>query len=170
MASLLLRVVDQPVDGAGRGHGVFEDAVPIAEDQIAGDEDALAFVPLGQEGEEHLHFVAALLDVADVVEDHGMIDVERGEFAFEAQVALGGQQPLDERVGRGEQDSVAVLDKLVADGCYDVALASAGQSEDEQIFPALDEAAFAQARHLLHHLGRQPTSFESCQSLLRRKI
>jgi hypothetical protein len=27
-----------------------------------------------------------------------MIDVERGEFAFEAQVALGGQQPLDERV------------------------------------------------------------------------
>jgi len=78
------RVVDQPVDGCGGGHGILENADPIAEDQVAGDEDALAFVPLGQEGEEHLHFVAALLDVADVVEDHGVIDVhsERRRFAW----------------------------------------------------------------------------------------
>ena len=74
-------MVDQPVDGGGSGHGILENADPVAENQITGDEDAFAFVPLGQEGEEHLHFIATLLDVADVVEDHGMIDVERGEFA-----------------------------------------------------------------------------------------
>jgi hypothetical protein len=111
-------------DPAGGGHGILENADPIAEDQVAGDEDALAFVPLGQEGEGHLHFVAALLDVADVVEDHGVIDVESGKFSFEAKVALGSQQPLDERKGRREQDPVAVPDELVADGSYDVALAS----------------------------------------------
>ena len=127
--------------------------IPIAEDQVAGDEDALAFVPLGQEGEKHFHFIAALLDVADVVEDHGVIDVERGQFSFQAKVALGGQQPLDKREGRREQDPVAAPDEFVADGSHNVTFASAGQSEDEQVLPTFDKATFTQARHLLHHLG-----------------
>ena len=86
------------------GHGILENTDPIAEDQVAGDEDAFAFVPFGQEGEKHLHFIAALLDVADVVEDHCVIDVEGRQLAFEAKVSLGGQQPLDERKGNPVTD------------------------------------------------------------------
>jgi hypothetical protein len=72
--------VDETVDSGRRRHWVLEDANPVAEDQVAGDEDAFALVPLGEEGEEHLHLVATLLDVDDVVEDHGVVDVERREF------------------------------------------------------------------------------------------
>jgi regulator of sigma D len=49
-----------------------------------------ALVALGQQREEHFHFLAALLDVADVVEDQHVEAVELLEFGFEPQVALGG--------------------------------------------------------------------------------
>jgi hypothetical protein len=38
---------------------------------------------------------------------------------LEAQIALGSEQALDERVGRDEQDAMPTLDQLVADGAAD---------------------------------------------------
>ena len=40
------RVVHEPVDGCGRGHWILEDPFPLGERQIAGQQDAAAFVSL----------------------------------------------------------------------------------------------------------------------------
>jgi len=42
-------MMHQPVDGRDGGHRVFEDAVPLAEDQVATDEHAFALIPFGEE-------------------------------------------------------------------------------------------------------------------------
>ena len=66
----------EAVDGSHGGHLVFEDLVPLREDQIGTDHDGAALVAFGQEGEEHLHFLPVLLDVADVVEDDDLVAVQ----------------------------------------------------------------------------------------------
>src|SRR5690606_36205623 len=69
-------VVNDAVNGGGRGEGIFEDLVPFGEDEIGGDHHTTALIPFGQEGKEHLHFLSALLDVTNVVEDHYLETVE----------------------------------------------------------------------------------------------
>jgi hypothetical protein len=49
------------------------DLVPFHEDGLAGDDDAAPLEAFREEREEHLHFVTALLDVADVVEDDDVL-------------------------------------------------------------------------------------------------
>jgi len=61
------------LDHRRRRHGVLEDPIPLAEDDIAGDDHAAALVAFGEGGEEHLHLVAALLHVSDVVEDDRVV-------------------------------------------------------------------------------------------------
>ena len=82
-------VVNHPIDGRRGGHGIFEDLVPLREDQVRGDDDAAAFVTLRQERKEYFHLVARLLNIADVVEDQNFIGIQAAEFRFEPQVALG---------------------------------------------------------------------------------
>jgi hypothetical protein len=72
-------VVHEPVDGGHGGHRVLEDLVPLAEDQVGGDDHGALLVALGQEGEEHLHLLARLLHVAEVVEDDRVIPRELGK-------------------------------------------------------------------------------------------
>ena len=62
------RVVNDAVDGCGRGHRVFEYLVPLAKDQIAGDDHGAPLVALGHESEEDFNLVRRLLHVTDVVE------------------------------------------------------------------------------------------------------
>ena len=40
-------VVDQSVDSGGRGHRVFEDSFPLGKRQVAGQQDAPAFIAFG---------------------------------------------------------------------------------------------------------------------------
>lgn len=68
---------------------------------------ALALVASRQEGAEHLHLVALVLDVADVVEEHRVEVIESVEFALQRKVALGAQQPLHELGGRSEMHGSA---------------------------------------------------------------
>jgi len=44
-------VVDQAVDGGGRGHGVLEDLLPFAERQVARQHYTASFVAFGKQGE-----------------------------------------------------------------------------------------------------------------------
>ena len=69
-------MVDDAVDGGGGGHWVFEDLVPLAEDQVAGDDHGASLVALGHEREEDFDFFGALLHVAEVVEDNDVEGIE----------------------------------------------------------------------------------------------
>jgi len=44
-------VVDQAIDGGGRGHGILEDLLPFAERQVARQHHTTALVAFGQQGE-----------------------------------------------------------------------------------------------------------------------
>ena len=49
--------------------GSFEDLLPLGKWQIAGDHDAAALIAMRQQVEKHLHLLATVLHVADVVDD-----------------------------------------------------------------------------------------------------
>ena len=80
--------MDHAVDRRGGGHGILEDPVPLGEDKIAGDENGAPLVPFSEEGEEHLHLVALLLDVAYVVHYYGVEAIELSQLGFEDEVTL----------------------------------------------------------------------------------
>jgi hypothetical protein len=62
-------MMHQPVDGSGGGHGVLEDTVPLAEDQVTADQYTFALVAFSEGGKQHLPLVAVLLEITDVIED-----------------------------------------------------------------------------------------------------
>ena len=87
---------------------------------------ASALVAFGQQREQHVHLGALLLHVADVVEAQAIEAVQAPQLAGQAQVALGGQQPLDERLHGREEHQGALAHQFVADRGHRVRLAHAG--------------------------------------------
>lgn len=85
-------VVDQAVDGGGRGHSILEDLLPFAERQVACQHHAASLVAFGQKGEQHLHLFAALLDVAQVVDDQRVELRQVLDDSSQPQVAFGNQE------------------------------------------------------------------------------
>ena len=85
-------MVHQSVDGRHRCHRIFENLIPLAENQIRTDPQTPPLVTFGQQGEEHFHFLPALLHVADVVQYEHVEAVELFEFLLQPQVALRRQQ------------------------------------------------------------------------------
>ena len=92
-------MVNHAVDCSHRGHRTFEYSFPFAEHEIGRDQHRFAFIALGKKGKEHLHFVAIVLDIADVIEDHTRIFVQLCQFLGQAQVPFGGEEPLHEGAG-----------------------------------------------------------------------
>lgn len=62
-------VVNKTVDRRSRRHGVFEDAFPLRKWQVARDQNAASLIAFGQQCEEHFHFLATLLYVAEIIDD-----------------------------------------------------------------------------------------------------
>ena len=123
----------EPVDGRHGGHRVLEDLVPLAEDQVRGDDDGLFLVAFGEEGEEHFHFLAGLVDVADIVEDDGIKALEFGKRGRQFQVALGGEQLGHEFEGGSEKHlQVVSLDPLATEGSHQMRFTPPWQAEAQQ--------------------------------------
>ena len=73
-------VVDHAVDGCQGGHRIFENAFPFAEHEIGRDQHRFALVALSEKRKEHLHFVAIMLHVANIIEDDTGIFVQLGQL------------------------------------------------------------------------------------------
>ena len=126
-------MVHDPVDRRRGGHGVLENPIPLREHEVGGDHDALALVALGEQGEQHFHLRAVVLNIADVVQYQALDAIELPEFAREAQIALGLEQSFHQRGHRHEQHRVALAHEFVAEGGHDMGLAGAG--ENNRILP-----------------------------------
>ena len=74
-------VMDDTVDSCGGSHRVFEDLVPLAENQVAGDDHRASLVALSHESEEDFDFFGALLHVANVVEDDDVKGIKAAQRA-----------------------------------------------------------------------------------------
>ncbi len=132
-------MVDEAIDGSGGGHGIFEDPVPLAEGQVAGDEQRATLVAFGHEGEEHLDLIGALLDVSDVIQNQELEGIKALQGTWQAEIAFGGEQILDEPESRREQDGVTAARQGVSEGGGGVGLSASGQSEAEDVGGALEE-------------------------------
>ena len=81
----------QAIDRGHGGHGILEDFVPLTEHQVRGDDHAPTFIALRQEGEQHLHFFAALLHVTEVVQDDHFEAFQLFDEGRQAVESLGDQ-------------------------------------------------------------------------------
>ena len=139
--------MDEPIDGGHGGHRVLEDLIPLTEDQVGGDQHrALPLVAFGEEGEEHLHLVLRLTDVAEVVADDGVEAMEFGEQVRQFEIAFGDEQLVDELEGRHEEDlQLVALDQFPAERGAVERLAAAGQAEGQKVVAPADKIAGEQA-------------------------
>ena len=110
-------VMDQAINGGHRGHGIFENALPFAEDEVGGDHHRFAFIALSQEREQDLHFITVVLDVADIVEDHTSKLVQFRKLLRQTQVPLCCQKSLDKGARGRPEDGVASLDDCIPNRC-----------------------------------------------------
>ena len=61
-------MVDEPVDGRDGNRGIWKHLVPFAERLIAGDDEAFAFIALGNEFEQDGGFGLIFADIAEIIE------------------------------------------------------------------------------------------------------
>ena len=133
-------MVHEPVHRCHGGHGVFEDLIPLAEDEVRTQQDAATLVALRKQGEEHFHFFAALLQVADVVEDEHFVAVEFLEFFFQPELAFGCEELAHDFEGGSKEDTPGVAqDEFATQGGEEVGLATTGQAKGEDVGGSLDE-------------------------------
>jgi hypothetical protein len=125
-------MMDEAVDGSRCSHGIFEDLVPLREDQVGDDDDGLFLVAFGEKREEDLHLFGRLLDVADVVDDDSEA-LELGDRLRKLQVALRDPELGDQTEGRNEEDlELVAADPLAGQGGHKMALVATGESEAEK--------------------------------------
>src|SRR5215471_20702515 len=62
---------------------MLEDALPFAEDEIGREHERFAFIAFAEKSKQHLHFIAILLNIAQVIENDSGELVERGRVPGE---------------------------------------------------------------------------------------
>ena len=106
--------MNQPVDRRRRHHRVLEDRLPTRERQVARHHHAPPLVSLGQQAEEHLHLLPALLHVAQVIQDQDLVPREALEQPAEPQVPLGRQQVLHHQAAVAGVDPSPATDQFLS--------------------------------------------------------
>lgn len=149
-------VVDEVVDRSRRRHLVLEDLFPLREGKIAGDHDRAALIAVGQKRKEDLHLLTRVLDVADVIEDQGVVSVPALEQAGQVEVTLGDQELLDQKISGSEQDASPLVDQVLADRAQEMGLAGARVSEGQYVFGAVQEIPFQERGYQPVDLPGQP--------------
>jgi hypothetical protein len=124
-------VVNNAVNGGSSGQGVFEDLIPLRENEIGSDDDTAAFISFGEQGEEHLHLITGLLDVADVIEDQNLKAVEAAKLLLEKQITFRAQEIIDETEGGREEHAASGVNELMSNGSSKMSFATPGQTKDE---------------------------------------
>jgi hypothetical protein len=85
------RVVNKAIDGSGSGDLVLEDAIPLRKNEIARKDDAAAFIALREEGEEDLHLIARLLNIAKIIKDDSVKLIKALYEALKLKLSLGSE-------------------------------------------------------------------------------
>jgi hypothetical protein len=63
-----------PANRCHRSRGVLEDPLPLRKDQVGSQYHCSSFVALDQKREHHLYFIAVVLHIADVAQNHTYSD------------------------------------------------------------------------------------------------
>jgi hypothetical protein len=154
-------VVNQAVDSRRGCHRLLEDALPFAEDQIAGNHHRTALVALRDERKQYFGLFGALFDVADVVQNQQLSRIKPAQQARQRKIMFGGEQFLHQLIGGTEQHRVALLDQRVAERCGGVTLTHPGRAEGQQVDGTLKELATRQFAQLAIQRRLENVAIES---------
>ncbi len=83
--------MNQSIDGCRGGHGVFEDLLPIRENQVAGEQNASLFVSMGEKSKKNLHFLAALLHIAKIIYEQCLEPTQSLQLSFQQEFGFGSK-------------------------------------------------------------------------------
>lgn len=106
----------QTIDRRRGGHRVLKNLLPLRERKIARQHHTASLVAVGQKRKQYIHLFAALLDVADVVDDEGGDPPQPLEQTCRLQLALGHQKLLPQQAEAREQHPSASVNQLLSDG------------------------------------------------------
>lgn len=145
-------VEDSVEDGLGEVV-VVEDAAPLGQGLVGGEDDRLALeVALVDDVVEDIGGVVAEREVADLVDDEDTGSDVALEDLLKVAAVGGDAELLDERGSCCEQRFCAVEDGLVGDGNREVGFAPPGPSLQDQVLAARREFGREVAAH--QHLAK----------------
>src|SRR6266566_4530643 len=162
-------VVGHAVDGSQGGHRIFENAFPFAEHEIGSDQHRFALIALGKERKEHLHFVAIVLHIPNIIEDDTGIFVQLGQLLGQAQVAFSGEEPLHEGAGWRPEDSMARQYEFIPKCSKHVTFSNAWFSHGDDIDRVLEESSRFESLDLELESGGEPLEIERAEGFLQRQ-
>ena len=161
-------VVDHAVDGRHGGHGIFEDSFPFAEHEIGGDQHRFAFIALRKKRKKHLHFVAIVLNVSNIIQDDTGIFVQLGQLLGQAQVPFGGEEPLHKGAGWRPEDSMTRQDEFIPKCGQHVTFSHAWFSQRDDIDRVLEEGTWFESLDLELERGRESLQIKGAEGFLHR--
>lgn len=103
--------------------------------------------------------------VAELVDEPGVVLVQAGDLGLELALDLGQIQGFDQCQCGGQEHPVAGLDGLVCDALGPLGLADAGWADDHQVGALIDEAEVQQGVDLALGDGGLMAAVESLQAL-----
>ena len=133
--------MEEPIEERGDGGGIPEQFPPVVDRPVRGEQRARPLVAAHDELEEILGRGGRELPHAEVVDDEERHGGELGHLLAPGAVEGGVREFVEEPMGLGVPDAVALLDRRVADRLGKVTLAGAGRPEEERVVVRGDEAA-----------------------------
>src|SRR5947209_3876621 len=124
--------------------------------EIGRDQHRFTFIALGKKREEHLHFVAIVLKVANIIKDDTGIFVQLGQLLGQAQVPFGGEESLHEGACWRPEDAMTRQDEFIPKCGEDVAFSNAWFSHRNDIDRVLEEGPRFESLDLELESGREP--------------
>jgi hypothetical protein len=134
-------IVDEAVeDGVGIG-GLADEAVPVGDGDLAGDEGGFSAIAVLEDFQEVVAGLGGQGLEAPVVEDQQIDGGETLEAAGEGAVAVGQGEIVEQLGGANVEDGAVIPASLVTQGAGQPALADAGGPGDDEVVVGLDPVA-----------------------------
>ena len=121
-------MMGQPVQQGRRHAFALEDLAPLAERQIAGEQQTGPFIPIRKDLEQQLGAGAAEREVSQLITDQQIHPIELAQEAVQLILLLGFLQACDQRGRRVEPDPPAGPTGRQAQGNRQVRFADSGTS------------------------------------------
>ena len=155
--------VGEPVQQR-RGHAfALEDLSPLAERQVARDQDAAAFVPVGEDLEQQLHPRAAEADIAQLVHDQQVDLLKHRQHPLQPVVLLCFLELVHQRLSRGELHAPTRSARGLAQCDRKVGLTGAAVADQCRVIVLIDPLAARQFQNLLLVHARHEREVERLQ-------
>ena len=142
-------MVQQPIQNRRGDHPVPEDVPPVGEALVGGEDDRPPFIPSTDELEEQVRPLPIDGQIPNLIHDEQARDRVELELLLQPILGEGLTKGGHHRSRRGEEDPVAVVDRLEPESHRQVRLAHPGWTKQHEILSQLDEPTGGEGLELL---------------------